>query len=220
VDRDDLPTTTATAPVDGDHGFRVGPAAEPGRDGAGPGARRAGSGERHAPAERPVSAPPRVGPVRAGEPLPDFSGRTSSGATVSRRDLLGHPAVLFFYPKAGSPGCSIESREFARLHEQFAAAGVRVVGISVDSLSAQARFRETCELPFELVGDAEGEIGRRFGVLGALGMARRTTFLVDAEGRIVEVIRTWRPRRHAEAALERLGRSAARSRAGPGGPDP
>jgi len=139
-----------------------------------------------------------------GDPLPDFAGTTASGATISLSDLRGRPAVLFFYPKAGSPGCSLESREFARLHARFEAAGIRVVGISVDSREAQQRFRDDCHLPFDLVADSGGEISRRFGVLGVLGLARRTTFLVGPDGKVLEVIRTWRPGRHAEDALDRL----------------
>ncbi len=137
----------------------------------------------------------------AGSPLPAFQGRTADGKTLGREALLGHPAVVYFYPKAGSLGCSLESREFARLHEKFAAAGARIVGISVDPADAQQRFQENCHLPFDLVADQDGAICRAFGVLGALRMASRTTFVVDARGTIVQVIRTWRPGKHAEAAL-------------------
>jgi thioredoxin-dependent peroxiredoxin len=147
--------------------------------------------------------------VAVGDPLPEFSGRTDSGSTVGRAALAGRPAVLFFYPKAGSPGCSIESREFARRLPEFTAAGVRVVGVSVDSATAQKRFREKCDLPFDLIADDDGAISRQFGVLGGLGVARRTTFLIGADGRVLEVVRSWRPRRHAEAAIARLVRGAA-----------
>lgn len=151
-------------------------------------------------------------PLRAGDPLPEFVGTTESGRTLSRGDLAGHPSVLFFYPKAGSPGCSMESREFARLHAQFTSSGATVVGISVDPREAQQKFRQGCGLPFDLVADADGTISRGFGVLGALRLARRTTFVVGADGAIVEVIRTWRPRRHAELALERIRQLGSRSR--------
>jgi thioredoxin-dependent peroxiredoxin len=145
-------------------------------------------------------------PLRPGDTVPEFNGTTDSGATVRSADLLGRPAVLFFYPKANSAGCSMESREFARHYEEFTSAGVRVVGISVDAPEAQAHFRETCELPFELIADRDRKVCARFGVLGALGVARRTSFLAGADGRIVDVVRTWRPRRHVEVALERLVR--------------
>jgi len=169
-----------------------------------------------------MTPPSRPAPVRAGDPVPEFSGTTASGSPLSRGDLAGRPAVLFFYPRAGSPGCSIESREFARLHDRFVAAGVRVVGISVDPPESQQRFRDSCGLPFDLIADTGREISRRFGVLGGLGMARRTTFLVGPDGRVLHVIRTWRPRRHAEDALARLtarqnAPDAARPVGDPGG---
>lgn len=152
-----------------------------------------------------MSAPgPSPRPLRAGDPLPDFSGTTASGRQLSRSDLTGKAAVVFFYPKAGSPGCSVESREFARLHPAFAAAGAVVVGVSVDPPDAQRRFRDDCGLPFDLVADTEGRVSRLFGVLGALRMARRTTFVIDSRGSIVDVIRTWRPRQHADRALDRV----------------
>jgi thioredoxin-dependent peroxiredoxin len=152
-----------------------------------------------------------------GGPLPPFEGTTARGTAVSREALLGHPAIVYFYPKAGSPGCSMESREFARLHEQFASAGARVVGVSVDPPDAQQRFQESCQLPFDLVADANAAISRRFGVLGALRLARRTTFVVDAEGTVVRVIRSWRPREHARAALAAVLASTPAPPAGPAG---
>lgn len=145
--------------------------------------------------------------IRPGETLPEFRGPTANGTTVSRQDLLGRPAVLFFYPKANSAGCSIEAREFARLHPRFAAAGVTVVGVSVDSAEDQARFRDSCQLPFELVADRDRTLSRAFGVLGGLGVARRTTVLVGADGKVLEVVRSWRPSLHAREALERLTRT-------------
>jgi len=151
-----------------------------------------------------MTEPHRTSPLRAGEIVPEFSGTTDSGSTISRADLLGRPTILYFYPKAGSPGCSAESREFARLHADFEAAGVRVIGVSVDSREAQHRFRDDCHLPFDLVSDEGQEISRAFGVLGALGMARRTTFLIGPDGKVLEVIRTFRPRRHVDVARERL----------------
>ncbi|HYA10971.1 MAG TPA: peroxiredoxin [Thermoplasmata archaeon] len=161
---------------------------------------------------------PRRRPPRAGDLVPEFSGATDAGAVVTTGGLLGRATVLFFYPKAGSPGCSIESRGFARHHAEFEAAGVRVVGISVDGPDAQRRFREKCDLPFDLITDTQGEISERFGVLGALGVARRTTFLLDPTGRIVDVVRSWRPTRHVDVALERLVR--VRRSAGAAGPPP
>lgn len=165
---------------------------------------------------------PSSRPIRPGEPVPEFSGTTVTGRTVDRSSLLGHPTILYFYPKANSPGCSTEAREFARHHAEFEAAGIRVVGVSVDSPEAQRRFRAGCQLPFELVADVDGELSRRFGVLGRLGLARRTTFLIGPTGTVTEVVRTWRPREHVRVALERLVGSPPPppSAARPPGPPP
>jgi len=151
---------------------------------------------------------PRRGMPRVGDQVPEFSGTMDNGRTVSDAELRGRPAVLYFYPKASSLGCTIEAREFARHHAAFLAAGVRVVGVSVDAPDAQSRFRDSCSLPFDLVADASGEVSRRFGVLGRLGVARRTTFLLDPDGAIVEVVRSWRPALHVRRALARFGRPA------------
>ena len=151
-----------------------------------------------------MSARSTAPPPRTGDPIPEFSARSEGGRTVGRAELLGHPAVLYFYPKANSAGCSIEAREFARHYEEFRRAGVAVVGVSVDPVEAQRRFRERCALPFELIADVDGVLSGRFGVLGRIGMARRTTFLIGADGTVLEVVRSWRPKRHVERALERF----------------
>lgn len=154
-----------------------------------------------------MSADTASRPLRPGDRIPDFRGTSAEGTPVSREDLVGRPVVLYFYPRAGSPGCSIEAREFARNYPRLQSAGVRLVGVSVDPPDAQAKFRERCDVPFPLIADTEGEIGRRFGVLGRFGMARRVTFLVDADGRIVEIVRSWRPRLHVSRALARFAPS-------------
>lgn len=156
----------------------------------------------------------RAAELREGDLVPEFVGATASGRAISRTDLLGRPSVLFFYPKAGSVGCSIESREFARLHDKFSEAGVTVVGVSVDPPEAQKRFQQSCDLPFDLLADQDRTVSRRFGVLGRLGLARRTTFVIGADGRVVKVLRTWRPTVHAQTALE-AATKAARTPAGP-----
>ena len=147
-------------------------------------------------------------PLVAGDARPEFEGTTATGGKLRRADLLGRPSVVFFYPKAGSPGCSVESRAFARHRPEFADVGARIVGVSVDPPEAQRRFRDSCDLPFDLIADSSKEISRRFGVLGVLGVARRTTFVVDRDGTIVHVIRSWRPAPHVTEALRELAARA------------
>jgi thioredoxin-dependent peroxiredoxin len=138
---------------------------------------------------------------REGERVPEFSGTTDDGRIVTSAELTGHPAVVYFYPKARSLGCSIEAREFARHHAEFVSAGVRVLGVSVDSVADQGRFRSECALPFELLADVSGDVTRRFGVASRFGWARRTTFLVGPTGIVERVVRSWRPAEHVRAAV-------------------
>jgi thioredoxin-dependent peroxiredoxin len=152
-----------------------------------------------------------VGSLRVGDRVPGFLGTTDEGRTVTDAELIGRPAVVYFYPKAGSVGCSIEAREFARHHEEFAAAGVRVIGVSIDSAAEQGRFRKSCSLPFDLLADASGDVSRRFGVQGRWRMARRTTFLLEADGTIREIVRSWRPGVHIRRALAWLSHGKPRA---------
>lgn len=153
-----------------------------------------------------------------GEIAPDFSAVTSRGDTFHLGGVRGRPVVLYFYPKAGTPGCRAEANEFARHYPEFERAGVTVVGVSVDPPDAQRRFSDECSLPFPLVADPERAIARQYGVLGFLGMAKRVTFWIGSDGRIEEVIAGMLPGPHVRGALERLTRSE--TGAGSTGPPP
>lgn len=139
-----------------------------------------------------------------GEAAPAFEGTTDSGTKLSLSDLRGRPLVLYFYPKAGSAGCSSEAREFAKSYSEFEQRGVALVGVSVDPVGAQQRFSSSCHLPFPLIADDSKEIARRYGVLGFLGVAKRVTFFVGADGRIEEVVAGLLPGPHVRRAVERL----------------
>ncbi|HTP53844.1 MAG TPA: peroxiredoxin [Thermoplasmata archaeon] len=145
--------------------------------------------------------------LAVGDLAPEFVGTTHRGETLSLTTLRGRPAVLYFYPRAGTTGCTMEANEFARHYAEFERAGVALVGVSVDSLEAQQRFAEKCQLPFPLVADADRTIARKFGALGLLGLAKRVTFWIGADGRIEEVISGMMPAPHVRGALERLARS-------------
>lgn len=112
--------------------------------------------------------------------------------------------VLFFYPKANSAGCTLEAKGFATHFPEFQSAGVSVVGISVDAEEAQQQFAADCHLPYPLIADRDKSITRKYGVLGLLGMAKRVTFFIGADGRIEEVIQGMLPNPHVRRAVERL----------------
>lgn len=125
--------------------------------------------------------------LSVGDLAPDFTLLDHRGDSLRLSSLRGQPVVVFFYPKAMSPGCTIEACGFRDTHESFVDAGVRVIGVSQDSVEAQARFVARHDLPFTLLADNNGVVRRHWGIGRTAGMLPgRTTFLLDAEGRIVE----------------------------------
>jgi len=142
--------------------------------------------------------------VAAGEPAPDFEAPDQDGKPFRLSSLRGAPVVLYFYPKADTPGCTIESKGFQAHLGEFAAKGVRVVGVSVDDCPAQKAFASKYGLRFPLIADAKKEVAARYGVLGPRGSARRVTFLIDRDGRVVEVVDTSSPDPHLERARARF----------------
>lgn len=143
--------------------------------------------------------------LEVGDTAPDFTAPTADGTPLTLSMLRGRPVTLFFYPKANSPGCTAETRGFVRLYQELSSRGHAVVGVSVDSVAAQQSFRDRCSVPFPLVSDADRTIARRYGVLGLLGVAKRVTFFLDAQGRVVDVLQGVLPGPHVRRAAERAG---------------
>lgn len=145
--------------------------------------------------------------MRSGDLAPDFTASDQTGASVRLAELLaGGPVVLFFYPKAFTPGCTWESCHFRDLAAEFEAVGAQRVGISADDVSTQAEFDAEHELGFRLLSDPDRSIARQFGVKrpGPL-LNKRQTFVIDTDGRIAEVIASeLNMEAHADAALEVL----------------
>ncbi len=144
-----------------------------------------------------------------GEFAPDFDGVDAAGAPFRLSSLRGAPVILYFYPKANTPGCTREAREFTSHHDEFARRGIRLVGVSVDTVDAQRSFAERCAVPFALIADAGREIARRYDVLGSFGLARRVTFLLDPDLRVERVVQSMLVGPHLAAAREWAGRQGA-----------
>jgi thioredoxin-dependent peroxiredoxin len=142
--------------------------------------------------------------VAVGEPAPDFTAPDQDGKPFRLSSLRGSPVVLYFYPKADTPGCTIESKGFQEHLAEFAAKGVRIVGVSVDDCPAQKAFAGKYGLAFPLVADAKKEVAGRYGVLGPRGTARRVSFQIDAAGQVVEVVDTSSPEPHVANARARF----------------
>jgi peroxiredoxin Q/BCP len=147
--------------------------------------------------------------MRAGERAPDFVAIDQSGSDVRLSDLLGDgPVVLFFYPKAFTPGCTMESCHFRDLAAEFADAGAQRVGISADDVDKQAKFASANHLDYPLLSDPDRSVARLFGVKrpGPLSN-KRMTFVIGSDGVIVEVIGSeFDMNSHADKALAALAR--------------
>jgi peroxiredoxin Q/BCP len=115
-------------------------------------------------------------------------------------DYRGRNVVLYFYPKDDTPGCTVEGKEFRELHEQFLAQECAVVGVSTDSVESHRAFAEKHAFPFILLSDSGGDLARAFGVLNE-GMADRSTFVLDREGRVARAFHDVTPRGHAQRML-------------------
>lgn len=149
--------------------------------------------------------------MRKGDQVPDFEATLDDGRTLQFSQLLqAGPAVVFFYPKAFTPGCTAESCHFRDLAADFAEVGAQRIGVSRDGVSAQSRFRAEHALDFPLISDRDGEIARIFDVkrMGRLP-SKRQTFVVDVDRTCLAVISSeMNMELHADEALAVL-RSAA-----------
>jgi peroxiredoxin Q/BCP len=125
--------------------------------------------------------------LKVGDKLPEFEGVLTSGKNLSSKDLLGKWVVLFFFPKAFTPGCTNEVCSVNDNIENLKKLGVEVFGISKDKLSTQKRFKEKYDLKYELIADESGDIIKKFGISRKTGSAERKTFIVDPEGKVAYI---------------------------------
>ena len=144
-----------------------------------------------------------------GDVLPDIALETPQGGSVRPSDFRGRKLVVFFYPKDDTPGCTVESKDFSALLPEFEKAGTALLGVSKDPPKKHAKFAEKHGLTVPLATDADGGLSDALGVWGEkslygrlfLGM-HRTTYLVDADGRIARVWRKVKVKGHAAEVLE------------------
>jgi thioredoxin-dependent peroxiredoxin len=146
--------------------------------------------------------------LQEGAIAPDFTLPRDGGGTVRLTDYAGRKLVLFFYPKANTPGCTREAIDFSRLREDFAASGTAVLGVSADPVKAQDSFRDKHRLEIPLLSDSTHEMLEAYGAWGEkslygrkfLGIIR-STILIGSEGRIAKIWRNVKVDGHAEAVL-------------------
>src|SRR5262245_626128 len=147
-----------------------------------------------------------------GDTVEDFELPDEQGVPRRLSTLLADgPVVLFFYPAAFTPGCTAEACHFRNVAAEFRAVGAQPVGISGDAVDRQAEFKARHSLGYPLLSDPDGSVRSRFGVKGNFIMkTRRTTFVIDTDRRVLEIIRSEvRMNVHADKALEALKRRQA-----------
>jgi peroxiredoxin Q/BCP len=146
-------------------------------------------------------------------PAPDFELSDAAGKMHKLSDYRGKPVVLYFYPKDDTPGCTTEACGFRDDYGLFQAAGVVVLGVSPDAPKSHKKFAEKYQLPFTLLSDPDHAVCEKYEVWGLKKyMGReyfgvfRTTFLIDAEGKIIKVFANVKPDGHSTEILAELSK--------------
>ena len=149
--------------------------------------------------------------MNVGDKAPDFTLADKDGKTVSLKDFFGKKVVLYFYPKDNTPGCTRQACAFAQNHAEFARRGIAVIGVSKDSVESHRKFAEKYDLPFVLLADPELQAIKAYGVWQekklygkvSFGVVR-TTFIIDENGMISEIMPKVKPDTNAAEILAKL----------------
>ena len=146
--------------------------------------------------------------LKVGDKVPDFSAKDQNGNTINLSDYKGKKLVVFFYPKANTPGCKAEACNLRDNYKELQAQGYELLGVSADSEKKQSNFKNKYEFPFPLLADEDHTVINTFGVWGPKKfMGReydgihRTTFVIDGEGVVENVIEKVKTKDHAAQIL-------------------
>lgn len=142
------------------------------------------------------------GLLAIGADAPNLSAVDQNGKSHRLADEKGHPVIVYFYPKDGTPGCTKEACAFRDSWNKFTTANVQVFGVSEDDAKSHEEFAKEQKLPFPILADPNGEWLRAFGVPMRLGMASRVSFLIDANGKVAKVYPDVDPGVHADEVLK------------------
>ena len=149
--------------------------------------------------------------LKQGDAVPDFTAKDEQGNTISLSDYSGKKLVVFFYPKASTPGCTVEACNLRDNYKTLQAKGYDLLGVSADSVKRQANFKNKYEFPFPLLADEDKTVINAFGVWGPKKfMGRdydgihRMTFLIDENGLVERVIAKVKTKEHAAQILEEI----------------
>jgi peroxiredoxin Q/BCP len=150
--------------------------------------------------------------LEPGQTAPDFTLPDQDGRQVTLSDLRGETIVLYFYPRADTPGCTTQACGIRDRGPDYEAAGARVIGVSPDEPAALEKFAAKYDLGFTLLADPDHAVADAYGAWGEKSMygkkymgILRTTFIVDADGRIAQVFPKVQPKKHDGLVLKALG---------------
>lgn len=139
----------------------------------------------------------------------DFTADATRNKKIRLKELRGQNVVLYFYPKDSTPGCTTEGRDFAALHAKFRRQKTLILGVSRDSLASHEKFRAKQSFPFDLISDPDEKLCKKFDVIHEKSLygrkfmgVVRSTFLIDADGKLRQEWRKVKVKGHAEAVLE------------------
>ena len=151
-----------------------------------------------------------AGALSVGDEAPKVSARDQNGAEVNLADVYAKgPTLIYFYPKAGTPGCTAQACSLRDAFPDFTGAGVQIIGVSADSVEGQKKFAEEYKLPFTLLADTDLAVAKAFGVptMPLIGVPKRQSFIVK-DGKIAWIVESAKTGDHAaevRAALASLG---------------
>ncbi len=152
-----------------------------------------------------LACSPAAWAVKEGDSAPPFTAKSTGGSDVSLSDFSGSWLVLYFYPKSFTPGCTAQGCSLRDGFGPITEAGAKILGVSVDKLETQNRFKAEHRLPFDLLADEDAAVSRAYGVSTLMGrMARRVTFIISPEGRIARVMEDIRTGSHDAQVLDAL----------------
>ena len=153
--------------------------------------------------------------IQEGEPAPDFTLSADHGRPVKLSSLRGSPVVVYFYPKDDTPGCTREACAFRDRKAEIARLGASVLGISPDDVDSHSQFRDKFGLNFPLLADPEHKVAEKYGAWRERNMygktvmgIQRSTFIIDAKGRVARVWRSVKVDGHDEQVLSALAELA------------
>lgn len=141
--------------------------------------------------------------------VPDFTAASTGDKTIRLKELRGNNVVIYFYPKDSTPGCTLEGQDFRDLHGRFRRRKTVILGVSRDSVASHEKFRARQEFPFDLLSDPDEKLCRLFDVIREKNMygrkvmgIERSTFLIDAGGKLRREWRKVKVKGHAAEVLD------------------